>query len=297
MSQGYDVHCGLLRMYDGFSATPGADVPQFEYDHSHHGLTQLRRRYRLDRVAGDGDARTRSLRLRDWLHRHVRHFDTREQLEQNSLSLLEHAFDNGREAGINCVMQAVVLVEACLSVGLQARTVALHPLSPYDLDQHYVTVVWTGPSSQWVMLDPSFGSCFRDPDGTILSPWQLRRRFAEEAEVSCEAPTDFGEEPKRAAADYREYIAKSIFYLQSPLRNAFGSATDDSQRWITCAPRGFDVRHREEILMAWREKWARRLGWWDGTWAEYAEERRRVLRQGIVTSSLASFAAAPVAAQ
>ena len=71
-------------------------------------------------------------------------------------------------------MQAVVLVEACLSVGLQARTIALHPLSPYDLEQHYVTVVWTGPSSQWVMLDPSFGSCFRDPDGTILSPWQLR---------------------------------------------------------------------------------------------------------------------------
>ena len=144
-------------MYDGFSATPDAGVPAFEYDHSHHGLAQLRHRYRLDGVAGDGDALTRSLRLRDWLHRHVRHFDTREQLEQNSLSLLEYAFDNGREAGINCVMQTTILVEACLAVGLQARTVALHPLSPYDMDQHYVTAAWTGPTSQWVMLDPSFG--------------------------------------------------------------------------------------------------------------------------------------------
>ena len=297
MSQGYEYYCGLLRMYDGFSATPDAGVPAFEYDHSHHGLAQLRQRYRLDGVAGDGDVLTRSLRLRDWLHRHVRHFDTREQLEQNSLGLLEHAFDNGPEAGINCVMQAVVLVEACLSVGLHARTVALHPLSPYDMDQHYVAVVWTGTSSLWVMLDPSFGSCFRDPDGTILSPWQLRRRFAEEAEVSCEAPTEFGDDPKRAAAEYREYIAKSIFYLQSPLCSGFGSATGGGQRWVTCAPRSFDVRHREEILMSWREKWARGLGWWDGTWAEYAEERKRALRQGIVTSSLASFAAAPVAAQ
>ena len=123
MSEGFDFYCGLLRMYDGFSATPDTGVPRFEYDHSHHGLKELRRRYRLDRVAGDGDALTRSLRLRDWLHRHVRHFNTWEQLERKSLRLLEYAFDNGREAGINCVMQAIVLVEACLVVGLQARIV------------------------------------------------------------------------------------------------------------------------------------------------------------------------------
>ena len=114
--------------------------------------------------------------------------------------------------------------------------------------------------------------------------------------MSCEAPTDFGEDPKRAAAEYREYIAKSIFYLQSPLRSGFGSPSDEGQRWITCAPRGFDVRHREEILMAWREKWARRLGWWDETWAEYAEQRKRAQQQGIVTSALATFAAPPARA-
>ena len=74
-------------------------------------------------MAGDGGALTRSLRLRDWLHRYVRHFNTWEQLERTSLRLLEYAFDNGREAGINCVMQAIVLVEACLVVGLQARIV------------------------------------------------------------------------------------------------------------------------------------------------------------------------------
>ena len=32
--------------------------------------------------------------------------------------------------------------------------------------------------------------------------------------------------------------------------------------------------------MAWREKWARRLGWWDETWAEYAEQRKRAQQQG-----------------
>ena len=101
MSEGFDFYCGLLRMYDGFSATPDTGVPRFEYDHSHHGLKELRRRYRLDRVAGDGDALTRSLRLRESTA--MCDFNTWEQLERKSLRLLEYAFDNGREAGINCV--------------------------------------------------------------------------------------------------------------------------------------------------------------------------------------------------
>ena len=294
MSHGFETYCGLLRMYDRFCAEPDATVPAFEYEHSHAGPDQLRTRYRLDRVAGNGDPLTRSLQLNEWLHRHVRHFDTDEQLDNNSLSLLEYAYDNGREAGINCIMQATILVETCLAVGLAARMVALHPLSPYDMDQHYVAAVWTGPVSRWVMLDPSFGGFFTDPDGAILSPWQLRHRFAAEAEVSCGAEVEFGEDPTRAEAEYREYLAKSIFYLQSPRKSGFGSADSDGQRWITCAPSGFDVRHREEILMAWREQWARRLGWWNAAWEHYAQQRKRALREGIVTSSLGAFAAPPV---
>ena len=292
MSEGYETYRGLLRLYDDFAAEPDQDVPSFEYDGSHPALAQLRRRYDLDRVAGEATPLTRGRRLCDWLHRHVRHFDSAERIEWNSLRLLEYSFDNGREAGINCIMQAIVLAEACLAVGLPARVMGLHPLSPYDMDQHYVTVVWTGQSARWVMLDPSFGTCFQDPDGTILSPWSLRQRFAEEAEVSCD-PSDFGDDPRRAAADYREYVAKSIFYLQSPVASGFGTSADAGLRWVTCAPRGFDVRRREAIVTAWREKWARRLGWWDDAFADYNEQRKRTMRHGVVTSSLASFAAPP----
>jgi hypothetical protein len=279
-------------MYDGFSSERDESVPNFEYHGSHPGLVELRHRYNLDRVAGDGHPLARSRRLCDWLHRHVRHFDTAEQIELNSLSLLEYSYDNGREAGINCLMQATVLVEACLAVGLAARIVGLHPLSPYDMDQHYITVVWADSAAGWLMLDPSFGTCFKNADGTILSPWKLRRLFAEEAQVSC-APTDFGDDPQQAATDYREYIAKSIFCMQSPLTSGFGSAAGVGERWVTYAPREFDVRRREEIVAAWREKWARRLGWWDKSFATYNEQRKRTMQDGFVTSSLASFAAPP----
>ena len=102
MSEGYETYRGLLRLYDEFSSQPDEAAPRFEYNCSHPGLAQLRRRYDLDRVAGDGDPMTRSRRLCDWLHRHLRHFNTGEQIEPNSLHLLDYSFDNGREAGINC---------------------------------------------------------------------------------------------------------------------------------------------------------------------------------------------------
>ena len=264
------------------------------YDYDHLGLRELRTRYRLDSVAGDGDVIERSLRLLDWLHRHVQHSNTDLDLEMNSLSLLEHAFDNGKESGINCRMLSTTLVEACLSLGLKARTVEIHPLSPYDLDQHVVAVVWTGAASRWVMLDPMTGSYFTDPDGTILSPWQLRDRFADEAEVSCGGPVDFPSAPEQqAVALYREYMAKTLFYLQSPARSTFGAESCAGQRWITCAPAGLDVRRREEILMTWREKWARHLGRWEDWWTRDQEQRKSRIARGVITSSIGSFTPAP----
>ncbi|MCY4377297.1 MAG: hypothetical protein OXC31_26355 [Spirochaetaceae bacterium] len=104
MSEGFETYCGLLRLYDGFSMLEDGAVPEFEYDHAHPGLRELRDRYRLDNVAGDGDEMARSLRLLDWLHHHVRHANTDLDLEMNSQSLLEHAFDAGKESGINCRM-------------------------------------------------------------------------------------------------------------------------------------------------------------------------------------------------
>lgn len=293
MSEGFETYCGLLRLYDGFAAEEDGSVPEFQYDHAHPGLRELRDRYRLDDVAADADEMTRSMRLLDWLHRHVRHADTRLSLEMNSLSLLEHAFDKGKESGINCLMLSTTLVEACLSLGLKARTVDLHPLSPYDMDQHVVAAVWTGPASGWAMLDPMTGSWFKDPDGAILSPWQVRARFADEAEISCNDPVDFPNAPEQAEARYREYMAKSMFYFQSPERSTFGAVSRDGQRWVTCVPAGFDVRRRETILMAWREKWARRLGWWTDAWAGYIERREGRMTGGVITSSIGSFAAAP----
>ena len=188
MSEGYDTYCGLLRLYDEFS---GRSRMKPRRDSSTTAPIPVSRFYAaVTTWTGWRETETRSPRSRrlcDWLHRHVRHFDTAEKIEQNSLSLLAYSFDNGREAGINCIMQAIVLTEACLSVGLPARMVGLHPLSPHDMDQHYVTVVWGRTFGEVGDARPELrrllqGSGRHDPEPVGAAPNASPRRR------TCHAP-------------------------------------------------------------------------------------------------------------
>ena len=133
MSEGYETYRVLLRLYDGFSSAPDAAAPTFEYDHSQPGLQVLRRRYDLDRVAGEGDPLARSRRLCDWLHRHVRHFDTGEQIEQNCLSLLEYSFDSGREAGISCLVRGAAAVRLIVRAGMLSGSKGGRRIAPWEV--------------------------------------------------------------------------------------------------------------------------------------------------------------------
>lgn len=284
---------GLLRLYGSFSLARDDSVPCFRYDHCHRNLFRLREQYSLESVAGTGDTLSRSLRLLLWLSRHVRHANTYEQLEMNSLSLLDYSFDRGRDSGINCRMLANVFVEACLSLRIRSRTVDLHPLSPYDMDQHVVAIVWIDGMSRWVMLDPTASAYVVEAGGRMLSPWELRDRLAKGVKVKCNDGIDFGDDARLAAARYRGYMAKNLFYFQSPVISTFGSEACDGQRWVTCVPTGFDVNRREEILYDWREQWARRHGHGEGSFRSYLAERRSRLSEGVVTSSLDSFVAMP----
>ncbi|MDR1689800.1 MAG: hypothetical protein LBS21_14520 [Clostridiales bacterium] len=65
------------------------------------------------------------------------------EMPQNSLALLEYAFDKGAENGINCACLAKILSECLLAVGLPAKQVFIMPCSPYDGDNHVVTQVYT----------------------------------------------------------------------------------------------------------------------------------------------------------
>jgi hypothetical protein len=205
----------------------------------------------------------------------------------NAPGLLEYSYEKGKENGINCYMHAIVLTEACLSVGLKSRIVSLNPLNPYDYDNHLVTVVWCENFSKWVMADPSYNAYLCDAQGEVLSPWEVRDLICRHKTIDCNDELIFNG-VKHDFEGYICYIAKNLFYLHSPGFSGFNSTMTSKKAWLTLTPKHFDVCKREAYNMKWR------MDGNSGNW-EY-DELQKIMQKRcylVYTSSIASFSQKP----
>ncbi len=289
------LHCGLLRLYDEFDPLQDKLAPSFEYECSHPELDQLREKYQLDRVAGTGNDWSKALNLMKWITEHVSHRgditsalpEVCKSLPMNALGLLEYSFEKGQDHGISCYMLAIVLTEACLSLGLKSRIVSLNPLNPYDYDNHLVAVVWCANFSKWVMVDPSYNGYLRDDRGEVLNPWEVRDLFCRHKTIVCNDELAHNG-VKHSSEDYLRYIAKNLFYIQSPTFSGFNSTMTSEKPWLILTPKHFDVCKREKYKMKWCKDGN------SGNW-EY-DELQRLMREDcylVHTSSIASFSQTP----
>jgi hypothetical protein len=105
-------------------------------------MRHLKTTYGLDAIAETGDDLSKSPNILFWLCEHTYHFGSYDNhVPMNSLDLLEYAYDQGAERGLNC-LNLSYLTECLLSIGVPARTVGIMPFSPYDADNHVVTHVY-----------------------------------------------------------------------------------------------------------------------------------------------------------
>jgi len=210
----------------------------FQYIMENEKLDELRETYDLDAIAGEGDSQTKALNLLNWLGTHTSHngyFDN--HVAKNALALLEYTYDKDAQNGVNCYNLSIILTEACLSVGIQARSLWLYPENPNDMDKHVVTMAYIPESEKWIMLDPSFNSYLSDVDGNVLSPFEIRQKLAdkEQMHLNQNAKIDY--------MDYANYLAKDMFYFSSIQTTKFGvfdeSAADNPMIYL--GPANFDL--------------------------------------------------------
>ena len=246
------MNCGILRMFP-FLESDEECLP-FVYDTENAHLKDLVDDYQIRSVAGDGSQLSRAITIMYWLRAYITYNGrTSVQPRYDARSLLEYGF--GKPAnGLNCRMLATVLAEILLGLGMKSRIVSLHSVTPYDGDNHVVTIVWIEDTAQWVLLDPSFSAFFESESGDPLSPWKLRRRLADEAPVVCHMRARFGTQPRGSEERLLTYMSKNLFYMYSPLRSTFGSETDAvaDRKWVYLAPAGFNIKMREFINITWR---------------------------------------------
>ncbi len=244
----FDNFAGLLKMNDRFNRSTLGDR-RFSYDLTNPKWVELRSQYSLDIIAGNGDDFAKATNLLHWLSAntiHVGDYDNR--IPETALDLLKYTFGQSVSRGVNCRALSIILTECCLAVGLPARTISILPASPYDGDNHVVTIAYVRNPGKWVMLDPTWNAYCMDEAGMVLNPWEIRTLLAERGtfRLNPEAQYNDHKDPMpETQNEYRTYLAKDLFYLHCPLESTWDPERKSPPVFL--APDGYDV-HRHRLI-------------------------------------------------
>lgn len=191
---------GTLRVTGSRNETIVRSGVPFAYEPlDHPRLAQFRRDHRLDGVVkGAADELEEVQRLAAWCSR---------QWTQGHITTVYPPFDafeilkphaDGTPVGGFCQQYNIVLLQACLSLGIIARNVSIGPGSRFDLIRggHEVAEVWSNRYRKWVFADGQIAWRFLDAaTGVPLSALDLHDRQmvkwggGEPAPVRCVPPT------------------------------------------------------------------------------------------------------------
>lgn len=255
---------GRLRRFPGpgKEAETLRDGVAFTYqDQETPELQELRRAYRLDRIAGQGSEFERQLELMRWVHGLTKHAVNPSRPEQiNALHLIRLCQDEGKR--INCWMFATILTEVYLAMGYPARLVHFLPSAAKPRESHFVTAVYSTQFGKWIMMDPDAMAYVLDESGTPLGIHEIRERLAHGGSLRVNRDIDLycGRLPGRPlrGAVYKTYLAKNLFRYYTPVHSVFDLGSRPGGRtFIEWRPQGYQsasddsprrTRHGDTVL-------------------------------------------------
>ena len=161
----------------------------FRYEDAKHAdLRKLRKHYRLDNVvAGARTEFDKFVRVRAWVRSQWDHgWSFKDQNPVlpacNALDILQRAKE-GIE--FHCSYYSTVFVQACLSLGYQARRLSIQKdISNIPITQlhketnigHCVPEVWSNEYRKWVVMDPDLNAHY-ERDGVPLNAYEIRAEW------------------------------------------------------------------------------------------------------------------------
>jgi len=146
---------------------PVASYALREDDFNNPRLQLLRRREKLDEVvAGAATQFEAILRLNGWAHRQWESGGSFYYPPWDAVEILDLAREHDNHGF--CAQYAIVLLQACQSMGIHARYV--------DLPGHFVVAAWSDDFDRWVILDPLYDIHY-ERHGTPMRGRDLYRAY------------------------------------------------------------------------------------------------------------------------
>jgi|GEM_PF-3441454 len=138
---------------------------------------ELKAKYPLEKMAGTGDAFTRSLNLMEWFCANTKYngqsFHNPFKEKNQYMNLMDYAFCNDFSHAVNCAAMAIAFSDCLMAIGIYAM-----PVWMLNEGECHVTVhVYLPEEERWIMLDPSFDSYITDDTGKALNLAEIRSRF------------------------------------------------------------------------------------------------------------------------
>lgn len=243
-----DVYSGILFHNQELESGNTEDII-YEFDCPE--FDELRTKYNLVKIAGNGSDFVRAKRLLHYLAPRLTHSSWYDNhIECNALRLLEYSLNNPKQ-GINCLNKAKILVECCMALGIYARRVSIMPFSPYDFDNHVVAEIYDRTLEKWIMLDPTTDGFFIDEAKTPLSLLEMRSKFAN-AEfityVSSMSSLKDIEKIRAKHTDVNRYICKNIFYFKIEKYSTFG----EKYEYLYVVPSHYSIKLTKQANCKYR---------------------------------------------
>ncbi len=238
-----NLYLGILNNYPDFSEEADAHLT---YDFSAGEWEELNSRYQLERIAKGGTSFEKAGRLMHYFAPRLTHCSFYgNHVECNALQLLAYSLEN-REHGINCLNKAKILSECCLTLGIYARRVFIHPFSPFDFDSHVVCEIYDECLNKWVMLDPTTDGYFVDENRMPLSVYEIRTGFLSSRFQTFVASNGRTRDLQKAALrneNINLYLLKNCFRISFEPYNGFGKK-DGS---VCLVPKNYSVCKNERL--------------------------------------------------
>ena len=197
-------------------------LPEFSFqEDSAVKLIELKNKYKLDSVAGNGDEVSQIIRLMQWVHHTIRHDgNSNNPWDTHADALIEVCKKEKR--GVNCRMIATILNEVYLAKGYKSQFVTCLPKSKTDPDCHVINSVFSKKLNKWLWMDATFETWVKDEKGNLLGIQDVRERLISGLPLVASPKLNWNGNPNDPENYLHNYMAKNLFQICIPQKSNSG---------------------------------------------------------------------------
>ena len=227
----------ILQKAEKFNPDDKRVVPAFTYQPATDpNLVAIRKNFKLDSIAGNGDETSKAINLLRWVHNTVQHDGQHESGIQliNANEIISKA--TSKKIGVSCGELATTLNECYLAMGWKSRKVYCFPKDSLnvDYDSHVINVVYLPTLSKWVWMDPTNNAYVTDENKNLLGIAEVRERIITNKPLFVNDDANWNNRQKTTKEFYLDYyMAKNLYRVYSPQRNEYNYETRDKNKTIT----------------------------------------------------------------